>query len=66
MICPNCESVNTYVKDSRQQGKWRKRRYHCADCGHKFNTFEVLDERDIFARSGEKNEQQAERKTWGA
>lgn len=42
MRCKYCASKNVYVLDSRQirDGFERRRRYHCNDCGKRFNTIE--------------------------
>ena len=40
MICPNCGSVNTKCKDTRQRPNCRYRRYHCLECGKRFSTKE--------------------------
>lgn len=42
MICPNCNSENTIVKDSRPtENNTRRRRYECMNCLHKFTTVEL-------------------------
>lgn len=42
MICPFCNSSETYVKDTRWivKKKKRKRRYECKKCRKRFNTIE--------------------------
>ena len=43
MKCPNCDSENFYVIETRSRdadGIIRRRR-RCADCGHTFRTYEV-------------------------
>ncbi|MBO4676837.1 MAG: hypothetical protein J5633_04760 [Oscillospiraceae bacterium] len=42
MRCHYCGSYQTRVIDSRviQDGTQRRRRYHCDDCGKRFNTAE--------------------------
>ena len=44
MICPKCNSNKTKVVDSKSSKKlhtWRRR--ECANCHHRFNTYEVYD-----------------------
>jgi len=44
MTCPNCNSENIYVVETRsrdEDGIIRRRR-KCSDCGHTFRTYEVL------------------------
>jgi transcriptional repressor NrdR len=43
MICPNCESADLKVKDSRdhQVYNWIKRRRECLDCNYRWNTYEI-------------------------
>lgn len=45
MICPNCRSAETYIKDSRDQGEYRRRRYVCRACGERFSTREYAVEK---------------------
>ena len=42
MNCPKCGSPSTYVLETRQtaSGSMRRRR-ECAECHHKFTTYEV-------------------------
>lgn len=42
MICPNCNSENTKVYESRQLPLYRRRRYKCLMCGERFTTKEYL------------------------
>jgi transcriptional regulator NrdR family protein len=41
MICPECKSKNVYIHDSRQSDESTRRRRWCAECGHRFSTFEI-------------------------
>lgn len=46
MQCPNCESHNTSVKDSRNTGEFGgnvRRRRHCNECSHRFTTYELTE-----------------------
>ena len=40
MKCPNCNGLNTYILETRQKNKTRKRRYECRDCNSRFTTLE--------------------------
>ena len=42
MRCPNCRAADTSVVDSREadEGSAIRRRRECAQCGHRFTTFE--------------------------
>jgi transcriptional regulator NrdR family protein len=40
MICPNCKQ-RAVVKDSRERGDHKRRRYAC-ECGTKFTTAEIV------------------------
>lgn len=44
MRCPNCQSLNTKVIDSRDSsnGSEIKRRRSCPECGYRFTTFETV------------------------
>lgn len=45
MRCPNCNSAQTQVLDSRMTtGSRRRRRYRCYDCGKRFTTYEFSEE----------------------
>ena len=43
MRCPNCNSLNTYVKDSRPKDDETmiSRRHECRDCGYRFTTYQI-------------------------
>ena len=43
MRCPNCNSLNTYVKDSRPKQEETRivRRHECRDCGYRFTTYQI-------------------------
>ena len=45
MRCPNCNSLNTKVVDSRpNETETKKRRRHeCYACGHRFTTYEIYE-----------------------
>jgi transcriptional repressor NrdR len=44
--CPVCRADDTKVVDSRlaEEGAAVRRRRHCLSCGHRFTTFERIDE----------------------
>jgi transcriptional repressor NrdR len=44
--CPSCHAEDTKVVDSRlaQEGSAVRRRRQCLSCGHRFTTFERVDE----------------------
>lgn len=46
MRCPRCRAQDTKVIDSREteEGAAIRRRRSCAECGHRFTTYERLDE----------------------
>ena len=58
MKCPACGCDDTKVIDSRvsEEGTSVRRRRSCLDCGHRYTTFERLEEVPLFVvkRSGEK------------
>lgn len=41
MKCPYCGSENNGIKESKQSGAIRRRRYACLDCGQRFTTHEI-------------------------
>lgn len=41
MNCEKC-GAQTYCIDTRLNGKYRKRRYKCPFCEHRFNTMEII------------------------
>ena len=45
MRCPNCDSLNTRVIDSRpNETETKKRRRHeCSACGYRFTTYEIYE-----------------------
>lgn len=45
MRCPNCNSLNTKVVDSRpNETETKKRRRHeCSACGYRFTTYEIYE-----------------------
>ncbi len=49
MYCPACNCKNTRVIDSRlvEEGKAVRRRRECVDCGHRFTTYERLNEQPL-------------------
>lgn len=55
--CPVCTAVDDRVVDSRlsEDGRVTRRRRECGACGHRFTTFERLDEQPLTVakRSGE-------------
>jgi transcriptional repressor NrdR len=56
--CPSCSSLDDKVVDSRQadDGSAIRRRRECLTCGHRFTTFERLEEipLTVVKRSGER------------
>ena len=46
VYCPACQAVETKVVDSRvaEEGTAVRRRRQCLSCGHRFTTFERVDE----------------------
>ena len=40
MKCPYCKSYQVKIIESKSEGETRRRRYHCFDCGRRFNTRE--------------------------
>ena len=44
-MCPECGNYNAYVVDSREEVGYRRRRYKCADCDHRWTTAEIPLER---------------------
>ncbi|GMA54632.1 hypothetical protein GCM10025857_59890 [Alicyclobacillus contaminans] len=46
MHCPKCHHHNSRVIDSRQtdDGRAIRRRRECENCGHRFTTFERIEE----------------------
>lgn len=46
MRCSNCNNKNTKVLDSRpiEEGRAIRRRRECDECGHRFTTFERMEE----------------------
>ncbi len=49
MRCPKCHSLEDKVIDSRiaRDGASIRRRRECCDCGHRFTTYEHVEEADI-------------------
>jgi transcriptional repressor NrdR len=49
MRCPKCHSVEDKVIDSRiaREGASIRRRRECLECGHRFTTYEHVEEADI-------------------
>lgn len=41
MRCPECQSYQTVIIDSRQYDEQVRRRRECHDCGTRWNTIEV-------------------------
>ena len=42
MMCPKC-GKKAFTIDSRQEVQYRKRRYQCTGCKHRFNTIEIIE-----------------------
>ena len=42
MKCPNCQSLNVFVLDSRPQEGMVRRRRECDSCGTRFSTVEIM------------------------
>ena len=49
MYCPACNYEDTKVVDSRlvEEGRVVRRRRKCLDCGHRFTTYERLNEKPL-------------------
>ncbi len=49
MRCPYCGHTKNPVIDSRtsREGRATRRRRHCASCGERFTTYEVVEERPL-------------------
>ena len=45
MKCPRCGSVNNYVIDTRESDDQIRRRRSCGDCGNRFTSYEITQER---------------------
>ena len=40
-MCPNCDSMKTYIEDSQDNSDYStRRRRRCHACGYKFTTYE--------------------------
>lgn len=48
MNCPNCQSHNVKVCDSRPNVDSTFRRRHCLDCNHRFSTIEIR--KDVYEK----------------
>ena len=48
MKCPSCGEPESRVIDSRSLGEEIRRRRECAVCGHRFTTYERLQNRSLF------------------
>ena len=44
MLCPNCESYQTQVADTREMDGCIYRRRKCLDCRYRFSTYEYQPE----------------------
>ena len=55
MHCPSCHADDTKVVDSRlaEEGTAVRRRRHCPSCGHRFTTFERVDEVPLVVVKGD-------------
>ena len=40
--CPRCQCTFSELKDSRKRGGGVRRRRMCIECGHRWNTLEIL------------------------
>ncbi|MGT2715582.1 transcriptional regulator NrdR [Streptococcus respiraculi] len=49
MRCPKCTSIKSSVVDSRQaeDGNTIRRRRECENCGHRFTTYERVEEKTL-------------------
>lgn len=45
MICPKCKSDQLHCVDSRPAPESVRRRRECLECGHRFSTIEIPEER---------------------
>ena len=43
MLCPKCQNQETFVIDSRDEGRTIRRRRECSKCTHRFTTFEKVE-----------------------
>lgn len=55
MICPNCNSDQSMVIDSRQMPQYRYRRQKCLACGERFSTKEIVVDSDTVEKVKCKN-----------
>ncbi len=63
MHCPVCNFEGTNVVDSRvvEDGKSVRRRRRCPDCGHRFTTYERLNEKPIVVIKRDKSSEPFDR-----
>lgn len=45
MKCPKCKSFNQHIVDSRTESSCVKRRRECKDCGYRFSTTEIQNDK---------------------
>lgn len=69
MRCSKCDSKNTRVSDSRpiEDGRAIRRRRECEDCGHRFTTFERMEQSPLIVvkKDGMRQEFSREKLTRG-
>lgn len=55
MRCPNCESTESRVVDSRlsRGGRAVRRRRECSDCDHRFTTYEYVEREPLTIRKAD-------------
>lgn len=54
MLCPNCHK-DSKVTDSRDDGKTIRRRRECLKCGHRFTTYERIEQPKLFVIKRDKS-----------
>lgn len=63
MRCPKCTSIKSSVVDSRQaeDGNTIRRRRECENCGHRFTTYERIEEKTLVVVKKDGNREQFSR-----
>lgn len=63
MFCPACNYEDTKVVDSRvvEEGRAVRRRRRCPECGHRFTTYERLNEKPIIVIKKDKSSEPFDR-----
>jgi transcriptional repressor NrdR len=60
MQCPKCGGKKTRVLDTRGYETTNARKRICISCGHRFRTWENLDEEETHAEAGAEGERIAQ------